>query len=283
MFRLLRDKESDWPEIAAVLRQLDCAVRDIDKLNFQGAKTALEQALTLIAPLKDAARLRGDEDIANLAFLLKVYVSLLTDFIDYQGLLCVNEFSKSWSKLQDCLDCLYLLRKNFPANKKVLEISEHFLAFEKLYPYRLFVSSEMLSSKQTCSICGRSGIDPLCEHIPGEVYWGELAYVKNHGTLSLRGVAFVENPVDKRCVATIPGETLPFTLLEYYLEKVKDPLIKFVVRSFNVYIQKENKKMGRNEPCHCGSGKKYKKCCGIDRYEKGLHGHIELLGSRLTF
>ena len=21
-------------------------------------------------------------------------------------------------------------------------------------------------------------------------------------------------------------------------------------------------KVGRNEPCHCGSGKKYKKCCG---------------------
>ena len=23
------------------------------------------------------------------------------------------------------------------------------------------------------------------------------------------------------------------------------------------------KKVGRNEPCPCGSGKKYKKCCGI--------------------
>jgi len=22
------------------------------------------------------------------------------------------------------------------------------------------------------------------------------------------------------------------------------------------------KKMGRNEPCYCGSGKKYKHCCG---------------------
>ena len=25
---------------------------------------------------------------------------------------------------------------------------------------------------------------------------------------------------------------------------------------------RENKKIGRNEPCPCGSGKKYKKCCG---------------------
>jgi uncharacterized protein YchJ len=25
---------------------------------------------------------------------------------------------------------------------------------------------------------------------------------------------------------------------------------------------RECKKIGRNEPCTCGSGKKYKKCCG---------------------
>jgi SWIM/SEC-C metal-binding protein len=25
---------------------------------------------------------------------------------------------------------------------------------------------------------------------------------------------------------------------------------------------KAEKKIGRNEPCPCGSGKKYKKCCG---------------------
>ncbi|HBE45645.1 MAG TPA: hypothetical protein DDW17_09465 [Deltaproteobacteria bacterium] len=27
-------------------------------------------------------------------------------------------------------------------------------------------------------------------------------------------------------------------------------------------LQKHNKKIGRNDPCPCGSGKKYKKCCG---------------------
>jgi uncharacterized protein YchJ len=27
-------------------------------------------------------------------------------------------------------------------------------------------------------------------------------------------------------------------------------------------IKKENEKVGRNDPCPCGSGKKYKKCCG---------------------
>lgn len=27
-------------------------------------------------------------------------------------------------------------------------------------------------------------------------------------------------------------------------------------------IQKEKAEVGRNDPCPCGSGKKYKKCCG---------------------
>jgi preprotein translocase subunit SecA len=28
-------------------------------------------------------------------------------------------------------------------------------------------------------------------------------------------------------------------------------------------VKREGKKIGRNEPCPCGSGKKYKKCCGV--------------------
>ena len=31
-------------------------------------------------------------------------------------------------------------------------------------------------------------------------------------------------------------------------------------RKIDTTIRNE-KKIGRNEPCHCGSGKKYKKCC----------------------
>ena len=27
---------------------------------------------------------------------------------------------------------------------------------------------------------------------------------------------------------------------------------------------RKGKKIGRNDPCPCGSGKKYKKCCGRD-------------------
>ena len=32
---------------------------------------------------------------------------------------------------------------------------------------------------------------------------------------------------------------------------------------FNRYVEEHGRKIGRNEPCPCGSGKKYKKCCGF--------------------
>ena len=30
-------------------------------------------------------------------------------------------------------------------------------------------------------------------------------------------------------------------------------------------VRREEPKIGRNDPCSCGSGKKYKKCCGAGK------------------
>ena len=32
-------------------------------------------------------------------------------------------------------------------------------------------------------------------------------------------------------------------------------------------VKKDAKKVGRNEPCPCGSGKKYKKCCANKKWK----------------
>ena len=63
-----------------------------------------------------------------------------------------------------------------------------------------------------------------------------------------------------------------FQLFESLLFKIKVETIKFlintniVVEEKNEQIQKNNlvkkRKVSRNEPCACGSGKKYKHCCG---------------------
>ena len=34
------------------------------------------------------------------------------------------------------------------------------------------------------------------------------------------------------------------------------------IRNRHTY-KRDKKKIGRNEPCPCGSGKKYKKCCAV--------------------
>ncbi len=41
---------------------------------------------------------------------------------------------------------------------------------------------------------------------------------------------------------------------KWYFHDAKYPEIKQVVR--------DTPKVGRNQPCACGSGKKFKKCCG---------------------
>jgi preprotein translocase subunit SecA len=64
-----------------------------------------------------------------------------------------------------------------------------------------------------------------------------------------------------------------FGLFEGLLEKIKTDVIKFLL-NLNIVIKNQeeekietqsfahNKKIGRNDKCLCGSGKKYKHCCG---------------------
>ena len=68
-----------------------------------------------------------------------------------------------------------------------------------------------------------------------------------------------------------------FALFQGLLERIKNETIKFLL-NLNIIISNENeksdklnksennlnntKKIGRNEKCPCGSGKKYKHCCG---------------------
>jgi len=33
-------------------------------------------------------------------------------------------------------------------------------------------------------------------------------------------------------------------------------------------------KIGRNDPCYCGSGKKYKKCCELKEKHKKFHAEV---------
>ncbi|MDD5604257.1 MAG: SEC-C metal-binding domain-containing protein, partial [Eubacteriales bacterium] len=45
-------------------------------------------------------------------------------------------------------------------------------------------------------------------------------------------------------------------------EKVAEPLAESHGDVSSKKTLVKNAKVGRNDPCPCGSGKKYKKCCG---------------------
>ena len=50
---------------------------------------------------------------------------------------------------------------------------------------------------------------------------------------------------------------------EETLSKIVDEFYSFFDKSVEVAQRRVRKeKIGRNEPCPCGSGKKFKKCCG---------------------
>lgn len=77
----------------------------------------------------------------------------------------------------------------------------------------------------------------------------------------------IEKPEDVKAIDEVDYEVLKQNVLrvrsEYSLENQSHKLQRFYETVINSHrIRKGGAKVGRNEPCPCGSGKKHKKCCG---------------------
>lgn len=66
----------------------------------------------------------------------------------------------------------------------------------------------------------------------------------------IAGIIDLEAIPDEKKELEIGSDENPLPLVEFLPDIVHQPIIV-------------EKKPGRNDPCFCGSGKKYKKCCGI--------------------
>lgn len=55
---------------------------------------------------------------------------------------------------------------------------------------------------------------------------------------------------------------LPSKIADKYRKQMDNKDIAAITFDFTQNITRVRTKIGRNEPCPCGSGKKYKKCCG---------------------
>ena len=105
-------------------------------------------------------------------------------------------------------------------------------------------------------------------------YYGQMTPLKQLGTISVpEGNQLLIKPFDKSCLKEMEkaiiaanlgynpsndGETIRIVVPALTEERRKE-LYK---ESRNSTTVVKGKKIGRNDPCPCGSGKKYKKCCG---------------------
>lgn len=227
--------------------------------------------------LKDTAIETHNESLANASFMMSKLFSMYYNYASYWRQLNEKKYKNSWNSLQDTIDNLLLVSR-WSSNRfhfHLEKLDMHFKELEKLYPYNIFASSEMVITKTRCSICGKDGLDIDCIHIPGNLYWGEMACTIAEN-FTFQAVALVKHPIDKRCVMEIQDDNRTdeekFKLLDYFVSNISNPLMLFKLAEQKRFHKKEvEQKLRRNDRCYCGSGLKFKHCCGKEEYTEGIH------------
>ncbi|MCD4715831.1 MAG: preprotein translocase subunit SecA [Desulfobacterales bacterium] len=135
--------------------------------------------------------------------------------------------------------------------KEDLEYLERFIILQIIDDQWVAHLQDMEHMKEGIGLRGYGQLDPLREY-------------------QKEGFALFEELMDR-----IRGETLS-TLFRFQLRRqAPEQLPKKKKRTMNlshgdggeapVTVKRKGKKIGRNDPCPCGSGKKYKKCCGAGK------------------
>ena len=242
---------------------LDC----VNTLYFQGGKKEIQHLQAELMATKDNSRWNQD-DVLNEFYVLNTYVAMLSSYSDLWEKIVKTEFTSSWNSLQDALDQLRTVKKfsGHDANQGIDFFEYQLTELEKLYPYNVFFSIGAIVECCECSICGKD-IDSFdCPHRRGELYRGEMAYGTFRNIISLDHVSMVKHPADKRCVVQYDDNEEQFKLIRFLSELISfrklKPLefgdLRFSKRKIK---NPDYREIGRNKPCYCGSGKKFKRCC----------------------
>ena len=216
----------------------------------------------------------GPDEILNDLYVLDRYM----DFFERYGLLwkhlASQQFSKSWDTLQGALDALRIIRRFSEID--ISEFENQLLELEKSYPYNVFFSIGAAVESFECSICGQDMDSFDCPHRKRHLYRGHMAYGIARNITNLDHVAMVDKPEDKRCVVKYEDTGEQFSLVRFIAQlllsrKMKVSEFGKLVFSKRSIPNPEYRKVGRNTPCYCGSGKKFKTCCIAKAYTEGDH------------
>lgn len=263
-----RDNEA----VDTVCAQLSNLKKRIYKCDYSDSRKEFNECQRLFNTIKEDAIKHQNEKLANAQLVFREYFLLFCGISDYFQLLKEKKYRLSWDVLQDCLDYLRFVGKyvEVGARKEIPSLYELMVSYEQLYPYKCFASSEYIISKSHCSICGKSMQSVSCPHIKGELYWGEIAVEIIDEIQEFQAVCLVSHPEDKRCIIEPPDEqpdSKKYGKLEQFIELDLPFLQQFTITSL-IETRKRTDivKVGRNNLCSCGSGKKYKKCCGMNLF-----------------
>ena len=142
-------------------------------------------------------------------------------------------------------------------------ISAEIAAIDKTYPEVLWSIITLLNDGCDCEKCKRDLIALECSIlIDHDGYRPELIRLsEEYPKLYAMHSEFFDKAVsgvDREKLLMTRFQTLSDNELEPILMRADGSEINPVVETY----RREGRKTGRNEPCPCGSGKKYKKCCG---------------------
>lgn len=257
-------------------------LKKIDTRNYDDAIKEAEAIVKLIKSIKDSA---FEEAELNATYVLTTFFELLISLSVYWRDIENESYHESWCALQDGMDRLRHLKKFYPhKNKVVCFFEQQLIKLETLYPYKLFSSPGFIVGRFECSICGNDIDSDLCQHMKGELYFGEVAYAVARDLKDIDHFAFVTNPTNKRLTIGCDDSHSQFNLFKdavlHFNKRKLSPLGFSNVELYEfVRPDPEWVKLPRNSKCYCGSGNKYKKCC-INNSEK-KHVHVDFMGSHI--
>ncbi|MCM3743879.1 SEC-C domain-containing protein [Sporosarcina luteola] len=282
MLSVLTREITDFSELTLLRTNINKIYNELKDSNYDAVIQTCDTSITNCIRIKEKAVKMGYEEIANSMFVISEYCGMMKNYSIYWKTLLEGRYKDSWNVLQDTIDRLINVTKFTKCHSDfaINAFNSHLQELEKLYPYRVFASSEMVRKTEECSICGKSVLDVDCIHIPGNLYWGQMA-VSICKDIVFQAVALVKHPMDKRCIIEISDdnrtEKEKFNLLNYFVENNTNPLLLFSVIDIDKYYYNEKyDNVKRNDLCPCDSGTKFKYCCGASKYEKGTHYHIKL-------
>lgn len=248
--------------------------RDLHAKNLDHILSTYNSCIELCEKLKKIAISNNDEYCANVSFFLKTNILLIKSIAQFWKLCEEFDYPNAWSNLQDALAyCRTLLKFcDMETAKVITSIYEYLSLIEKLFPYSVFASSAFEDIETKCSICGKTPFDPSCSHITGELYWGEMATNVVVNIKKMDHIAFVPNPVDKRCIMFIEydkknPEQSRFKHIYSFIKQSKRPLRSIKIqKSERVIPRSKFKNKLKKWPCPCGSEIPFEECC----YDKDI-------------